>query len=89
MLTALYEKLDSLPAKQFDLTQEARSLFLGFNNYCEEARISHPKQGMRAMLGKAPEKVGKLSTILHCIHAAHTDQEISQSIPAETVRAAK
>jgi hypothetical protein len=40
---------------------------------------------MRAMLGKAPEKVGKVATILHAIHGAFRGGEITESIPAEIV----
>jgi hypothetical protein len=43
---------------------------------------------MRAMLGKAAEKVGRVATILHCIHAAHFGAEVSQKIPASRVKAA-
>jgi hypothetical protein len=43
---------------------------------------------MRAMLGKAAEKVGRVATILHCIHAAHLGDEVSPQIPASRVRAA-
>ncbi|MEG5173232.1 DUF3987 domain-containing protein [Microcoleus sp. B3-D7] len=88
MLTALYENLDALPAMQFELDREARKLFINFYNHCEEERVAHPKQGMRAMLGKAAEKVGKLATILHCINAAHNSTEPLQNISADCVRAA-
>jgi hypothetical protein len=40
------------------------------------------------MLGKAAEKVGRVATILHCIHAAHLGGEVSPQIPASRVRAA-
>jgi hypothetical protein len=43
---------------------------------------------MRAMLGKAAEKVGRVATILHCIHAAHLGGEVSPQIPASRVRSA-
>jgi hypothetical protein len=43
---------------------------------------------MRAMLGKAAEKVGRVATILHCIHAAHFGAEVSQKIPAKQIAAA-
>ena len=88
MLTALYERLDALSLNRFELDDAAHDLFTSFYDICDEQRERHPKQGMRAMLGKAAEKVGKLATILHCIHAAHRGGEISQYISAESVRAA-
>lgn len=88
MLAALYKNLDALPAMQFELNREARKLFINFYNHCEEERVAHPKQGMRAMLGKAAEKVGKLATIIHCINAAHSSTEPLQNISADCVRAA-
>jgi hypothetical protein len=88
MLQALYENVDALPVMEFELDQEARELFVDYYNHCQKLRISHPKQGMRAMLGKAAEKVGRVATILHCIHAAHLGGEVSPQIPASRVRAA-
>jgi len=88
MLAALYERLDVLPPQKFNLDRAARKLFIAYYNQCERDRIEHPKQGMRAMLGKAPEKVGKLATILHCIHTAFKGVEIPENIPAEIIRAA-
>ncbi|MCU0545884.1 MAG: DUF3987 domain-containing protein [Oscillatoriaceae cyanobacterium Prado104] len=88
MLTALYEKLDSLPVRQFEFDREARKMFLAFYNHCGREFVSHPKQGMRAMWGKAAEKVGKLALVLHCIHAGHNGVEISQTIGTDIVRAA-
>jgi hypothetical protein len=40
------------------------------------------------MWGKAPLKVGKIATILHCLHAAHLGWEISPKITIETIRSA-
>jgi hypothetical protein len=88
MLQALYERVDAIPVTEFALDEEARKLFVDYYNHCQRLRLNHPKQGMRAMLGKAAEKVGRVATILHCIHAAHLGSEVSQKIPASRVRAA-
>jgi Protein of unknown function (DUF3987)/CHC2 zinc finger/Bifunctional DNA primase/polymerase, N-terminal len=88
MLTDLYKKLDNLPIHEFELDDQAHDLFTHFHDIWSEQKISHPKQGMRAMIGKAAEKVGKLATILHCIRAAHLGDEVSPYISIESVRAA-
>ncbi|XZN92773.1 MAG: DUF3987 domain-containing protein [Microcoleus sp.] len=88
MLTVLYERLDTLSLNQFELDDAACDLFISFYNHCDAQRRNHPKQGMRAMLGKASEKVGKLATIIHCIHAAHRGEKVSKYISVESVRAA-
>ncbi len=88
MLQALYENVDALPIMEFELDQEAKELFVSYYNHCQKLRISHSKQGMRAMLGKAAEKVGRVATILHCIHAAHFGNKVSPKIPAKQVAAA-
>jgi len=88
MLTALYKHLDPLPARNFKLDASARKLFIAYNNQWELDRVKNLKQGMRAMRGKAPEKVGKVATILHAIHGAFTGGEISENIPVEIVRGA-
>lgn len=88
MLADLYKRLDPLPAQKFKLDKEARKVFIAYYNQCERERINHLKQGMRAMLGKAPEKVGKVATILHCIDSAFRCVEVSESIPVEIVQAA-
>jgi hypothetical protein len=88
MLQALYERVDAITVTEFALDEEARKLFVDYYNHCQRLRFNHPKQGMRAMLGKAAEKVGRVATILHCIHAAHLGDEVSPQIPASRVRAA-
>jgi hypothetical protein len=88
MLQALYERVDAIPLMQFELDQEAKELFVDYYNHCQRLKFDHPKQGMRAMLGKAAEKVGRVATILHCIHAAHFGAEVAQKIPASRVSAA-
>ena len=88
MLQALYERVDAIPVTEFALDEEAKKLFVDYYNHCQRLRLNHPKQGMRAMLGKAAEKVGRVATILHCIHAAHLGGEVSPKIPASRVRAA-
>jgi 5S rRNA maturation endonuclease (ribonuclease M5) len=88
MLSALYEHLDPLPPQNFQLDTPARKLFIAYYNQCERDRVTNLKQGMRAMLGKAPEKVGKVATILHVIHGAFRGGEIAENIPVEIVRGA-
>jgi len=88
MLQALYERVDAIPVTEFALDEEARKLFVDYYNHCQRLRFNHPKQGMRAMLGKAAEKVGRVATILHCIHTAHLGGEVSPKIPASRVAAA-
>ncbi len=88
MLQALYEKMDANPVMQFELDGEAKELFVDYYNHCQRLKFDHPKQGMRAMLGKAAEKVGRVATILHCIHAAHLGFEVSPKIPVKQVAAA-
>ena len=88
MLQALYERVDAIPVTEFALDEEAKKLFVDYYNHCQRLRLNHPKQGMRAMLGKAAEKVGRVATILHCIHAAHLGGEVSPKISASRVRAA-
>jgi hypothetical protein len=88
MLQALYERVDAIPVTEFALDEEAQKLFVDYYNHCQRLRLNHPKQGMRAMLGKAAEKVGRVATILHCIHAAHFGAEVSRQIPAKQIAAA-
>jgi len=88
MLQALYERVDAIPVTNFELDEEAKRLFVDYYNHCQRLKFDHPKQGMRAMLGKAAEKVGRVATILHCIHAAHLGGEVSPQIPSSRVRAA-
>jgi CRISPR-associated protein Cmr3 len=88
MLQALYEKMDANPVMEFELDEEAKKLFVDYYNHCQRLKFNHPKQGMRAMLGKAAEKVGRVATILHCICAAHSESEVSLKIPVQQVAAA-
>jgi hypothetical protein len=88
MLQALYENVDTIPVMEFELDEEAKKLFVEYYNHCQRLRLDHPKQGMWAMIGKAAEKVGRVATILHCIHASHSGVEVSSKIPAKQIAAA-
>lgn len=88
MLQALYERMDANPVMEFELDEDAKKLFVDYYNHCQRLKFDHPNQGMRAMLGKAAEKVGRVATILHCIHTAHLGIEVSQKIPVKQVAAA-
>ena len=88
MLAALYTKIDELPATQFELNSEAKRMFTAFYNATEERRVEEPKQGMRAMIGKMPEKVGKLAAIIHTLTCVFNGVEVSALIPKSAVEAA-
>jgi len=88
MLSALYTKIDSLPALKMELSPDAKRLFTVFYNAMEERREKEPKQGIRAMVGKMAEKVGKMAAIIHSLTCAFNGVEVSSSIPKTAVEAA-
>jgi len=88
MLAGLYTKIDELPAMKFELSPEAKRLFTAFYNAMEERRVDEPRQGVRAMVGKMPEKVGKMAAIIHTINCAFAGAEVSLQIPKNAVEAA-
>jgi hypothetical protein len=88
MLSALYTKIDSLPALKMELSPDAKRLFTFFYNAMEERRETEPKQGIRAMVGKMPEKVGKMAAIIYALTCAFNGVEVSSSIPKAAVEAA-
>jgi hypothetical protein len=88
MLSALYTKIDSLPALKMELSPDAKRLFTVFYNAMEERREKEPKQGIRAMVGKMAEKVGKMAAIIHSLTCVFNGVEVSSSIPKTAVEAA-
>lgn len=88
MLADVYTKIDKLPAMKFELNPEAKRLFTAFYNATEERRESELKQGIRAMVGKIPEKVGKMAAIIHTINCVFNGVEVSSLIPKGAVEAA-
>ncbi|MCC3573739.1 MAG: DUF3987 domain-containing protein [Microcoleus sp. PH2017_40_RAT_O_B] len=88
MLADVYTKIDKLPAMKFELSPEAKRLFTAFYNATEERRVDEPKQGIRAMVGKMPEKVGKMAAIIHAINCVFNGVEVSTLIPKGAVEAA-
>lgn len=88
MLSSLYTKIDALAALKMELAPEAKRLFTAFYNATEERRVAEPKQGMRAMIGKMPEKVGKMAAIIHTLTCAFNGVEVSLQIPKSAVEAA-
>jgi hypothetical protein len=89
MLTDLYKKIDALPAICFEFDQEAKKYHRTFTLACHKRRVfDEPKQGLRGALGKMPEKVGKLATIIHTLNCVFNRQEVTNQIPRSAVEAA-
>uniref|UniRef100_UPI00312BC11B DUF3987 domain-containing protein n=1 Tax=Microcoleus sp. CAWBG640 TaxID=2841653 RepID=UPI00312BC11B len=88
MLSSLYQRIDTLPALRLELNPEAKRLFTAFYNATERRRVTEPKQGMRAMIGKMPEKVGKMATIIHTITCTFNGVPVNPLIPKNAVEAA-
>jgi hypothetical protein len=88
MLSALYAKIDALPALKMELSPDAKRLFTAFYNAMEDRRVVELKQGIRAMVGKMPEKVGKMAAIIYALTCAFNGAEVSSLIPKAAVEAA-
>jgi len=89
MLADLYQKIDALPAICFEFDQEAKTYHRTFTLKCHERRVyQESKQGLRGALGKMPEKVGKLATIIHTLTCVFNGQQVTNKIPRSAVEAA-
>jgi hypothetical protein len=89
MLADLYQKIDALPAICFEFDREAKTYHRIFTLACHERRVyQEPKQGLRGALGKMPEKVGKLATIIHTLTCVFNGQQVTNQIPRSAVEAA-
>jgi hypothetical protein len=71
---------------EFD--RDAKKLFATFYRAIEKQRFDEPRQGTRAMLGKMPEKVGKMAAIIHTINCVVNGVEVDLMIPRGAVEAA-
>jgi len=90
ILSALYKKVDALPKLEMELDRDAKKLFATFCRAIEKERVDERKhkQGTRAMLGKMPEKVGKMAAIIHTINCVVNGAEVDLMIPRSAVEAA-
>ena len=88
ILSSLYKKIDALPKLEMEFDREAKKLFATFYREIEKQRVVEPKQGTRAMLGKMPEKVGKMAAIIHTINCVVNGVEVDLLIPKTAVAAA-
>ena len=88
MLADLYQKIDSLPAIAFEFDREAKEYHRTFTLACHRRRVVEPKQGLRAALGKMPEKVGKLATTIHTLNCVFKGKKVTNHIPRSAVEAA-
>jgi hypothetical protein len=88
MLSSLYAKIDALPALKLELSPEAKRLFNAFYKATDKRRVEESKQGIRAMVGKMQEKVGKMAAIIHTIDCVFNGVEISSLISKTAVEAA-
>jgi hypothetical protein len=90
ILSSLYKKVDALPKLEMELDRDAKKLFATFCRAIEKERVDERKhkQGTRAMLGKMPEKVGKMAAIIHTINCVVNGVEVDLMIPRSAVEAA-
>ena len=88
MLADLYAKIDALSALSLELDVEAKQLFRAFYKIAEKRRFLEPRQGMRASIGKMPEKVGKMSAIIHTLTCVFNGVPVAPKIPKSAVEAA-
>ena len=89
MLTDLYQKIDALPAICFEFDREAKEYHRAFTLACHERRVyQEHKQSLRGALGKMPEKVGKLATVIHVLNCVFNGQQVTNRIPRSAVEAA-
>ena len=88
MLSSLYQKIDALPALKLELDTDAKRYFTQFYNAAEDKRVAEPMQGKRAMIGKAPEKVGKLAVVIHALNCVFSGQPVTTHIPKDVIKAA-
>jgi len=87
ILADLYQKIDSLPAIAFEFDREAKEYHRTFTSACHRRRVAEPKQGLKAALGKMPEKVGKLATTIHTLNCVFNGQQVTNHIPRTAVEA--
>jgi hypothetical protein len=88
ILTSLYKKVDALPKLEMEFDRDAKKLFATFYRAIEKQRFDEPRQGTRAMLGKMPEKIGKMAAIIHTINCVVNGVEVGLLIPESAVEAA-
>ncbi|WP_445250849.1 DUF3987 domain-containing protein [Microcoleus sp. OTE_8_concoct_300] len=88
MLADLYQKIDALPAICFEFDREAKEYHRIFTLECHKRRVAESKQGLRGALGKMPEKVGKLATIIHTLTSVFNGQQVTNYISRSAVEAA-
>ncbi|MEG4366736.1 MULTISPECIES: DUF3987 domain-containing protein, partial [unclassified Microcoleus] len=88
MLSDLYQKIDALPAICFEFDKQAKEYHRAFTLASHRRRMVEPKQGIRGALGKMPEKVGKLATVIHTLHCIFNGQQVTNHIPRSAVEAA-
>ena len=88
ILTSLYKKVDALPKLEMEFDRDSKKLFATFYRAIEKQRFDEPRQGTRAMLGKMPEKVGKMAAIIHTINCVVNGVEVDLLIPKSAVEAA-
>lgn len=78
-----YRKVDRLPEMEYRLSKEAFKLYQPVYNQLERLRVSHPKQGMRAVYSKMEGYVGRLALNLHVLwELAQGSLCPSEEIPA-------
>lgn len=87
LLYALYKNLGKVK-RTFKLSPDAQKTFKDWFIRSEQLKMAEPKQALRAVYSKSQRLAGELALILHCIKSSFHQEEASQEVGSEIMRAA-
>lgn len=88
LLYGTYQRLTDSSPTTYQLSPEARKLYINWYNELDQLRLAEVRQSLRAVFAKFKSDTGILALLLHCVNAAISAQAPTPEISAETMQAA-
>ncbi|MBD2467871.1 DUF3987 domain-containing protein [Nostoc sp. FACHB-145] len=88
LLQKLYQHLENLPPKTYQLNQSGKQVWKEWHCWCEKQKVSEPNSALRAIYPKAKERAARVALIVHCVNAIVDDRIPEPIVPSEILEAA-
>jgi hypothetical protein len=87
-LYSIYQRLESLPAQSFSLSQEAKATWRWWHEFCEDKRLATDTPVERVLYPKYRDRAGRVALIAHCLEYVSRGEEPPKEISNRTLEAA-
>lgn len=88
LLRGLYQGLEHLDSKIYQLDKRGRDIWRDWHCWCEEQKVNEPHPALRSVYPKSKERAARICLIAHCINAVIEGSVPDVFIKSELLEAA-